>query len=94
MNDRAASRAVSKSATPKNCAVSCGVFIIPRERDKKSYLLRSGKAYTDYTKKSRLHGILKLYFGVFGSFRCFGVPEIEIGLSKNKKSISGKNSLF
>jgi hypothetical protein len=35
MNDRAASRAVSKIATPKNCAASCGVFIIPRERDKK-----------------------------------------------------------
>ncbi len=30
MNDRAASHAVSKSATPKNCAASCGVFIIPR----------------------------------------------------------------
>jgi hypothetical protein len=34
MNDRAASRAVSKIATPKNGAASCGVFIIPRKRDK------------------------------------------------------------
>jgi hypothetical protein len=34
MNDRGASRAVSKIATPKNGAASCGVFIIPRERDK------------------------------------------------------------
>jgi len=34
MNDRAASRAVSKIATPKNDAASCGVFIIPRKRDK------------------------------------------------------------
>jgi hypothetical protein len=34
MNDRAASRAVSRIATPKNSAASCGVFIIPRKRDK------------------------------------------------------------
>jgi AraC-like DNA-binding protein len=34
MNDRAASRAVSTIATPKNGAASCGVFIIPRKRDK------------------------------------------------------------
>ena len=34
MNYRAASRAVSRCATPKNCATSCGVFIIPRKRDK------------------------------------------------------------
>jgi hypothetical protein len=34
MNDRAASRAVLKNATPKNCAASGGVFIIPRKRDK------------------------------------------------------------
>jgi hypothetical protein len=34
MNDRAASRAVSNIATPKNDAASCGVFIIPRKRDK------------------------------------------------------------
>jgi hypothetical protein len=34
MNDRAGSRAVSKIATPNNCAASCGVLIFPRERDK------------------------------------------------------------
>jgi hypothetical protein len=34
MNDRAASRVVSKTATPKNNAASCGVFIIPQKRDK------------------------------------------------------------
>jgi hypothetical protein len=34
MNHRAASRAVSQIASPKNCAASCGVFIIPRKRDK------------------------------------------------------------
>jgi hypothetical protein len=33
MNEAAASRAASKIATPKNCAASCGVFIIPRKRD-------------------------------------------------------------
>jgi hypothetical protein len=37
MNDRAACRAVSKIATPKNGAASCGVFIIPRKRDKTDY---------------------------------------------------------
>jgi hypothetical protein len=40
MNGRTASRAVSQSATPKNCAASCGVFIIPptafRPRDGES----------------------------------------------------------
>jgi hypothetical protein len=35
MKHRAASRAVSRIATPKNCAASRGVFIIPRKRDKK-----------------------------------------------------------
>jgi hypothetical protein len=35
MNYRAESRAVSKIATPKNNAASRGVFIIPRQRDKK-----------------------------------------------------------
>jgi hypothetical protein len=34
MNDRAASRGVSKIATPKNDAANCGVIIIPRKRDK------------------------------------------------------------
>jgi hypothetical protein len=34
MKHRAASRAVSRIATPKNCAASRGVFIIPRKRDK------------------------------------------------------------
>jgi polyhydroxybutyrate depolymerase len=34
MNDRAASCAVSKIATPKNGAANCGVIIIPRKRDK------------------------------------------------------------
>jgi hypothetical protein len=34
MNHRAASRAVSQIASPKNCAASFGVFIIPRKRDK------------------------------------------------------------
>src|SRR4030042_1099022 len=34
MNNREASRAVSKSATPNNRTAICGVFIIPRKRDK------------------------------------------------------------
>jgi hypothetical protein len=38
INDRATSRAVSRIATPNNCAASCGVFIIPRKRDKSSEL--------------------------------------------------------
>ncbi|MGB7536925.1 MAG: hypothetical protein WBM17_00155, partial [Anaerolineales bacterium] len=46
------------------------------------YLLGPGKARTDYTEKSRLHGFLKKEFGVFGSFRCFGVQEREIMLGK------------
>jgi hypothetical protein len=39
MNDRAASRAESKIATPKNDAASCGVFNIPRKRDKENLII-------------------------------------------------------
>jgi hypothetical protein len=42
MNDRAASRAVSRNAIPKNCAASCGVFIIPRKRDELGVLCVPG----------------------------------------------------
>jgi hypothetical protein len=45
MNERAASRAVSKSATPKNCAASCGVFT-----SRKSGI----NANTNYTEESRM----------------------------------------
>jgi hypothetical protein len=36
MNDRAAGRAASRKVTPKNCAASCGGFIIPPERDNRA----------------------------------------------------------
>jgi hypothetical protein len=44
MNDRAASHAVSKIATPKNGAASCGVFTIPRKRDKPPRTLDTASA--------------------------------------------------
>jgi DNA-binding LacI/PurR family transcriptional regulator len=68
MNNRAASRMVSRIATPKNCAASpafldgigecgacCGVFILPRKRDKPGPARtgRSGCPRTCHPDRSR-----------------------------------------
>jgi hypothetical protein len=54
MNYRAASRAVSKIATPKNGAASCGVFIIPRKRDKPELGIRPPVRGIRFTEPNRL----------------------------------------
>jgi hypothetical protein len=60
MNYRAASRAVSRIATPKNCAASCGVFYIPRKRDKNwNY-----SGWEKHTPKHRENPKTPSFFGI------------------------------
>jgi hypothetical protein len=47
------------------------------------FLLRPEKEYADFTEKDRNTGILISIIGVIGSFRCFGVPDFEVSLSKH-----------
>jgi hypothetical protein len=57
-------------------------FTSKRDSISFSYLLRPGKAYTDYTEKSRLHGFLKYIIRCFRLFSVFRCTKSEIGLSK------------